>query len=147
MKRDTEEEPIEQTFAELTAHLVEADGALHQRVELAQLLLRERDVRHFAGLALFTLLSIGARRGALAAVEDGDMIELDAMAGKLNLLVDEREIQRRLDAWKPAPPAYELGYRALWLDQVTQAPEGCDFRFNVDKGWRKQGVAEVDRTG
>jgi dihydroxy-acid dehydratase len=76
--------------------------------------------------------------GPLAIVEDGDMIELDADAGKINLLVDEREIQRRLAAWSPPPPAYELGYRALWIDQVTQAPEGCDFRFNVDKNWRKR---------
>jgi selenocysteine lyase/cysteine desulfurase len=50
---------------------------------------------------------------------------------------DEREIERRLAAWKPRPPAYELGYRALWIDQVTQAPEGCDFRFNVDRDWRE----------
>ena len=76
--------------------------------------------------------------GPLAIVEDGDMIELDADAGKLNLLVDEREIQRRLAAWSPPPPAYELGYRALWIDQVTQAPDGCDFKFNVDKNWRKR---------
>jgi dihydroxy-acid dehydratase len=75
--------------------------------------------------------------GPLAIVEDGDMIELDADAGKINLLVDEREIQRRLAAWTPPPPAYELGYRALWIDQVTQAPEGCDFKFNVDRNWRR----------
>jgi dihydroxy-acid dehydratase len=74
--------------------------------------------------------------GPLAIVENGDLIELDAEAGKLNLLLDEREIQRRLGAWKPAPPSYELGYRSLWLDQVTQAPDGCDFRFNVDRSWR-----------
>jgi dihydroxy-acid dehydratase len=75
--------------------------------------------------------------GPLAIVEDGDMIELDAYEGTLNLLVDEREIQRRLAAWSPPPPAYEVGYRSLWIDQVSQAPDGCDFRFNVDKNWRK----------
>ncbi len=75
--------------------------------------------------------------GPLAIVKDGDMIELDAGAGTLNLLVDEREIQRRLAAWQAPPPAYTLGYRALWLDQVTQAPDGCDFRFNTDPKWRK----------
>jgi L-arabonate dehydrase len=73
--------------------------------------------------------------GPLAVVQDGDMISLDAEAGKLDLLVDEREIQRRLAAWTPPPPAYEVGYRSLWLDQVTQAPEGCDFCFNVDPRW------------
>ena len=74
--------------------------------------------------------------GPLAIVEDGDLIELDANAGKLNLLVDEREIHRRLAAWRPPPPAYRVGYRSLWLDQVTQAPDGCDFRFNIDPEWR-----------
>jgi dihydroxy-acid dehydratase len=74
--------------------------------------------------------------GPLAVVEDGDMIELDAQAGRLNLLVDEREIQRRLAAWRPSPPAYDTGYRSLWIDQVMQAPDGCDFRFNVERDWR-----------
>jgi len=76
--------------------------------------------------------------GPMAVVEDGDMIELDALAGKINLLVDEREIQRRLEKWEPPEPAYEVGYRSLWIDQVTQAPEGCDFKFNIDKNWRSR---------
>jgi dihydroxy-acid dehydratase len=73
--------------------------------------------------------------GPLAVVQDGDMVELDAMAGKLNLLVDEREIQRRLAAWTPPAPKYTQGYRALWIDQVTQAPDGCDFKFSCEKDW------------
>ncbi len=73
--------------------------------------------------------------GPLAVVEDGDMIELDADAGKLNLLVDEREIQRRLAAWRPNPPRFTSGYKALWIDQVLQAPDGCDFKFCQDKEW------------
>ena len=76
--------------------------------------------------------------GPLAVVEDGDMIELDALAGKIDLLVDEREIQRRLEKWEPPEPAYEVGYRSLWIDQVTQAPEGCDFKFNIDRNWRSR---------
>ncbi len=76
--------------------------------------------------------------GPLAIVREGDLIELDAPAGKLNVLIDERELQRRLAAWKPEPPAYQIGYRSLWIDQVLQANEGCDFRFNVDSNWRKQ---------
>ncbi len=73
--------------------------------------------------------------GPLAVVRDGDMIELDAQRGVLNLLVDERERQRRLAEWKPDPPRYTQGYRALWIDQVTQAPDGCDFRFCIEKDW------------
>ena len=73
--------------------------------------------------------------GPLAAVQDGDMIELAALGGKLNLLVDEREIQRRLAAWQPPPPKYTQGYRALWIDQTLQAPDGCDFKFCIEKDW------------
>lgn len=73
--------------------------------------------------------------GPLAVVEEGDLVELDAARGALNLLVDEREIQRRMAAWRPPEPKYTQGYRALWIDQVTQAPEGCDFRFNIEKDW------------
>jgi len=76
--------------------------------------------------------------GPLAIVKNGDMIELDARAGKLNLLVEEREIQRRLAKWKAPKPPFETGYRSLWMDQVNQAQDGCDFKFNVDKNWRKR---------
>jgi len=75
--------------------------------------------------------------GPLAIVEDGDMVELDVEKGELNLLVDDNEIKRRLSNWKPSPPAYTQGYRALWIDQVTQAPDGCDFRFSCEKDWLK----------
>ena len=77
--------------------------------------------------------------GPLAVVEDGDLIELDARAGRIDLLVDEREVQRRLEKWVAPEPKYDTGYRSLWIDQVTQAPEGCDFRFNVDRGVAKKG--------
>ncbi|MFC1717411.1 dihydroxy-acid dehydratase, partial [Candidatus Poribacteria bacterium] len=73
--------------------------------------------------------------GPLAIVQEGDMVELDAERGVLNLLVDNNEIQRRLANWNPPPPAYTQGYRALWIDQVTQAPDGCDFRFSCEKDW------------
>jgi dihydroxy-acid dehydratase len=73
--------------------------------------------------------------GPLALVEDGDLIELDAYAGKLNLLVDERELARRREAWCAPEPRFTSGYKALWIDQVSQAPDGCDFDFNRQKDW------------
>ena len=76
--------------------------------------------------------------GPLAVVEDGDLIELDAHSGKINMLVEEREIKRRLAALPPFEPAYKVGYRSMWLDQVLQAPDGCDYKFNVDPKWREK---------
>ena len=67
--------------------------------------------------------------GPLAAVENGDEIELDAPARKITLRLEDNEIQRRLAARKPPQPHYQRGYGKLFLDTVTQAHEGCDFRF------------------
>src|SRR4030095_6410733 len=65
--------------------------------------------------------------GPLALVRDGDLIELDVAARKLDLLVNEDELQQRLANWKPAPPRYERGFGALYAAHVTQANNGCDF--------------------
>ena len=67
--------------------------------------------------------------GPLVAVQTGDEIELDVEARTLTLLVDADEIEKRLAAWKPRAPHYKRGYGKLFLDTVTQAHEGCDFRF------------------
>jgi dihydroxy-acid dehydratase len=65
--------------------------------------------------------------GPLALVRDGDEIEMDVAARKLNMLVDDDELARRRAAWKPAPPHYERGFGALYAAHVTQADKGCDF--------------------
>jgi dihydroxy-acid dehydratase len=65
--------------------------------------------------------------GPLAFVHDGDLIDLDVAARKLELVVDDAELSRRRAAWKPAPPRYERGFGALYSAHVTQADKGCDF--------------------
>jgi dihydroxy-acid dehydratase len=67
--------------------------------------------------------------GPLALVRDGDMIELNVPARTLTLEVPDDELKRRRAEWKPAPRHYERGYGALFLNEVTQADLGCDFRF------------------
>ena len=72
--------------------------------------------------------------GPLAAVQNGDFIELDAYAGKLHLDISDHELQQRL-ANLEAPPAPNFigGYRQLYVDHVLQADEGCDFDFLVGR--------------
>jgi dihydroxy-acid dehydratase len=67
--------------------------------------------------------------GPLALVRDGDTIELDADARRLDLLVPAPELDRRRAAWQPpvSPPA--RGYRRLFAERVLQASAGCDFDF------------------
>ena len=76
--------------------------------------------------------------GALALVQDGDMIELDVDGRRLHLDVAEPELARRRAAWNaPAPPAGG-GYVDLYVRHVQQACDGADFDFL--KGCRGHGV-------
>jgi dihydroxy-acid dehydratase len=67
--------------------------------------------------------------GPLALVRDGDLIELDVAARKLELKVSGEELARRKAAWKPRPPHYARGYGKIFSEHVTQANLGCDFDF------------------
>jgi dihydroxy-acid dehydratase len=67
--------------------------------------------------------------GPLALVRDGDLIRLDVPNRRLDLLVDEAEMARRRAAWVPPVRRYSRGWTSLYLDNVTQADEGCDLRF------------------
>jgi L-arabonate dehydrase len=67
--------------------------------------------------------------GPLAVVKTGDEIELDVPGRRLELLVPEMEIRKRLAAWSPPTPHYERGYGRMFLEHILQAHEGCDFDF------------------
>ncbi|MCC7010293.1 MAG: dihydroxy-acid dehydratase [Acidobacteria bacterium] len=70
--------------------------------------------------------------GPLALVRDGDPIELDVAARRLELLVDAAELDRRRAAWRPpAPVVPPGGYAALHLAHVQQADTGADLDFLV----------------
>jgi dihydroxy-acid dehydratase len=70
-----------------------------------------------------------AAMGPLAAVEDGDEIVLDTEGRRLDLVLPDDEIQRRLDRLTSRPPAYLRGYGAMYLEHVLQADQGADFDF------------------
>jgi len=66
--------------------------------------------------------------GPLAAVRNGDRIRLSVSEKRIDLLVDDAEIKRRLANFTP-PPVPDRGYASLYRKSVLQAPEGCDFDF------------------
>jgi len=68
--------------------------------------------------------------GPLAVVHNGDRIRLSVAQKRLDLLVDEQEIRRRLADWAP-PTAPSRGYSSLYRRTVMQAPAGCDLDFLV----------------
>jgi len=67
--------------------------------------------------------------GALALVQDGDLIELDVPARRLELKVGEAELGRRRAAWKRPAPRFTRGFGALYQQHIMQADQGCDFDF------------------
>ncbi len=67
--------------------------------------------------------------GPLALVRSGDLIELDVPGRRLTLKVSDEELARRRAAWQAPKPKFERGYGALFAQHITQANEGCDFRF------------------
>jgi len=73
-----------------------------------------------------------AEFGPLAAVRDGDMIELDASSGRLHLDVPQSEIDARVSELRASAVSHPKGgYEGLYRRHVLQADEGCDFDFLV----------------
>jgi dihydroxy-acid dehydratase len=67
--------------------------------------------------------------GPLALVRTGDIVALDVPGRRLDIQVDAQELARRRAEWRAPAPKYPRGYGAIFSQHVTQANEGCDFRF------------------
>ena len=71
-----------------------------------------------------------AAGGPLAAVRDGDMIEIDVDKNLLRLDVSDEELAARLKAVVPKEhPDITRGFVRNFIDNVLQADEGCDMRY------------------
>jgi len=66
--------------------------------------------------------------GPLALVRDGDLIELDVAARRIDLLVEPSELARRRVQFIP-PPLPERGWHRLYAQHVLQAHLGADLDF------------------
>ncbi|MBP0444499.1 dihydroxy-acid dehydratase [Roseomonas sp. SSH11] len=67
--------------------------------------------------------------GPLGLVRTGDRIRLDTANRRIELLVDQAELDRRAEDFKPPRPAPKRGYAKLFHDTVLQANQGVDFDF------------------
>ena len=85
------------------------------------------------GTAVLHVAPEAAAGGVLGLVENGDPIELDVEARRLHLDVNDAEIARRRESWKPPAPPSERGYYKLYYDHVTQADRGADLDFLVGR--------------
>jgi dihydroxy-acid dehydratase len=81
------------------------------------------------GTAVLHVAPEAAVGGPLGLVRDGDPIVLDVGAQRLDLDVSADELERRAADRRAREPRYRRGYGRLFLDNVLQADEGCDFDF------------------
>jgi dihydroxy-acid dehydratase len=65
--------------------------------------------------------------GPFAAVQTGDVIEVDVPTRRLHLDVTDAELERRHAAWQRPAPRNERGYGVIFAQHVSQANDGCDF--------------------
>ncbi len=72
--------------------------------------------------------------GPLALLRNGDTVRLDLPARRLDMLVDEAELERRRAEWTAPEPRFERGWGWMFSKHVTQADKGCDFDF-LERGF------------
>ena len=69
--------------------------------------------------------------GPIALVEEGDIIKIDIPQLKLELDVDEEELERRRAAWIPREPKITTGYLARYASMVTSGNRGAVLELSV----------------
>ena len=69
--------------------------------------------------------------GPLSLVRNGDRIRISVADKRIDLLVDEMELNKRRLEWVSDLEELEnlRGYNKLYAAEVTQAEQGCDFEF------------------
>ncbi|MCD1644776.1 L-arabinonate dehydratase [Aurantimonas coralicida] len=72
--------------------------------------------------------------GPLALLKTGDIVRLDLPNRRLDMLVDEAELDARRTAWTPPEPRYGRGYGWMFSRHATQADKGCDFDY-LERGF------------
>jgi dihydroxy-acid dehydratase len=68
-----------------------------------------------------------AARGPIAAVKEGDIISIDIPNYKLNVELDDKEIDDRLAKLPDFEPRIKTGYLSRYIEKVTSASTGAVF--------------------
>jgi dihydroxy-acid dehydratase len=63
--------------------------------------------------------------GPICIVEDGDTIEIDIPNNKINILLDDKEIEERKKRWSPPEIKIKEGYLYRYSKSVTSAANGA----------------------
>jgi dihydroxy-acid dehydratase len=83
------------------------------------------------GLVVGHVAPEAAVGGAIALVEEGDTITIDARELKLQLNVSDEELARRRANWQPRPPRYTKGVLAKYAKLVSSSSLGAVTDLNL----------------
>ena len=80
------------------------------------------------GAAIGHVSPEAAEGGPIAFVKEGDMISIDIPSGKIELLIDEKEMTERKASWKAPEPKIKSGVLGRYAKHVTSAATGAIYR-------------------
>jgi dihydroxy-acid dehydratase len=79
------------------------------------------------GAAIGHVSPEAAEKGPIAALKDGDVVKIDIPSHKLEIELNQREIEQRLSSLPPFKPKTKTGYLKRYADKVTSASKGAVF--------------------
>jgi dihydroxy-acid dehydratase len=77
------------------------------------------------GAAIGHISPEAAEGGPIALVKEGDRIKIDIPKKTLTLLVEEAELAKRREAWRPPEPKIKHGYAARYSRMVSSGSQGA----------------------
>jgi dihydroxy-acid dehydratase len=80
------------------------------------------------GLCIGHVSPEAAAGGPIAALQNGDIVQIDVPKRTLNVVLKDEELKNRLAKWKPKPPKIQKGYLRRYWSLVQSADYGGTFR-------------------
>lgn len=77
------------------------------------------------GLSIGHVAPEAALGGSIAAIQEGDLIDIDVDARTMNLRVSDEEIKKRMAKWQCPPPKIQKGWLSRYARFVTSASKGA----------------------
>ncbi len=83
-----------------------------------------------AGASIGHVSPEAAVGGPIALLCEGDVVEIDIPAGKLNVRLSDAELDARRASWVPPAPKYTRGYLARYARMATSADTGAILKWD-----------------
>ena len=69
-----------------------------------------------------------AAGGVIGLIEEGDLIRIDILSNRLDLLVEDKILEQRRSIWVLPEPKIKTGYMKRYAEMVQSASTGAVFR-------------------